>query len=108
MNAHERLEVALDSAFYASRFVAKTPYLEFERFYDFPEAVPFTDREVADLENLADWCDYERDMVDMDDREYDGFMSDAEADADVLRNAGMGTDEDYGYYDDYEYNSYSE
>lgn len=25
-------------------------------------------------------------------------MSDAEADADVLRMAGMGTDEDYGYY----------
>ena len=27
------------------------------------------------------------------------FMSDAEADADVLRMAGMGTDEDYGGYD---------
>ena len=26
-------------------------------------------------------------------------MTDAEADADVLRSAGMGTDEDYGYYD---------
>lgn len=28
----------------------------------------------------------------------DGFLTDAEADADVLRSAGMGTDEDYGYY----------
>lgn len=26
-------------------------------------------------------------------------MSDVEADADTLRNAGMGTDEDYGYYE---------
>lgn len=29
---------------------------------------------------------------------WDGFNSDAEADADVLRNAGWGTDEDYGYF----------
>jgi len=28
--------------------------------------------------------------------EHDQFMTDAEADADVLRSAGMGTDEDYG------------
>lgn len=33
-----------------------------------------------------------------DESEYDQFNSDAEADADVLANAGMGTDEDYGYY----------
>lgn len=38
-----------------------------------------------------------------DDVEYpepreDQFMSDAEADADVLRSAGWGTAEDYGYY----------
>lgn len=33
-----------------------------------------------------------------DDRDplFDGFRSDAEADADVLRSAGWGTDEDYG------------
>lgn len=28
----------------------------------------------------------------------DQFANDAEADADVLRGAGMGTDEDYGYH----------
>lgn len=28
----------------------------------------------------------------------DGFLSDAEADADVLASAGYGTDEDYGYF----------
>jgi hypothetical protein len=33
-----------------------------------------------------------------DDYEGDQFLSDAEADADALASAGMGTDEDYGYY----------
>jgi hypothetical protein len=33
--------------------------------------------------------------MDADEPE-DQFMSDAEADADVLASAGMGTDEDYG------------
>lgn len=37
-----------------------------------------------------------------EDGEHDPFNSDAEADADVLRSAGWGTDEDYGHYgDDY-------
>lgn len=31
---------------------------------------------------------------------FDGFLSDAEADGDALASAGMGTDEDYGYYGD--------
>ena len=30
----------------------------------------------------------------------DQFRDDVEADADVLRSAGMGTDEDYGYFGD--------
>jgi hypothetical protein len=34
------------------------------------------------------------------DEPSDGFLSDAEADADVLASAGMGTDEDYGYAED--------
>lgn len=33
-----------------------------------------------------------------DDEPSDGFLTDAEADADVLASAGYGTDEDYGYY----------
>ena len=39
---------------------------------------------------------------DMENMEpFDGFMSDAEADADALASAGWGTDEDYGGYEDY-------
>ena len=30
----------------------------------------------------------------------DGFLTDAEADADALASAGFGTDEDYGHYGD--------
>jgi len=33
---------------------------------------------------------------DSADEPWDGFRSDAEADADALASAGMGTDEDYG------------
>ena len=36
-----------------------------------------------------------------DDAPWDGFNSDAEADADALASAGWGTDEDYGGCDDY-------
>lgn len=36
------------------------------------------------------------------DEPFDGFLTDAEADADALANAGYGTDEDYGYYGDSE------
>ena len=32
------------------------------------------------------------------DDEHDSFRDDVDADADVLRSAGFGTDEDYGYY----------
>ena len=35
------------------------------------------------------------------DEPWDGFNSDAEADADALASAGWGTDEDYGGCDDY-------
>lgn len=40
----------------------------------------------------------ERALSDADSLEepWDGFLTDGEADADVLRSAGMGTDEDYG------------
>ena len=31
-------------------------------------------------------------------QEHDPFRDDVEADADTLRSAGYGTDEDYGYY----------
>ena len=32
--------------------------------------------------------------------DYEGDLSDVEADADTLASAGYGTDEDYGYYGD--------
>jgi hypothetical protein len=35
-----------------------------------------------------------------EDREWDGFRDDVEADADVLRSAGWGTDEEYGFFGD--------
>ncbi len=35
--------------------------------------------------------------------EPDDGMTDVEADADTLKSAGMGTDEDYGYYGEEEY-----
>ena len=35
-------------------------------------------------------------------------MTDAEADADVLKSAGMGTDEDYGYFGDYDMDMYED
>ena len=33
-----------------------------------------------------------------DDEPFDGFRTDAEADADALKSAGFGTDEDYGHF----------
>jgi hypothetical protein len=44
-----------------------------------------------------------RDEEPEEDYEEDQFMSDAEADADVLASAGWGTDEDYGYYGEDEF-----
>ncbi len=39
--------------------------------------------------------------LDLDEEvEVGDGMTDVEADADTLRSAGMGTDEDYGYYGD--------
>jgi hypothetical protein len=48
--------------------------------------------------------DFEYDDLALDNLEDqyedgDHFRDDVEADADVLRSAGMGTDEDYGYYE---------
>lgn len=42
-------------------------------------------------------------IEDFDDEPWDGFRDDVDADADALRSAGWGTDEDYGgdSYDSY-------
>ena len=42
-----------------------------------------------------------------DDDEHDQFRDDVEADADALRSAGWGTDEDYGYYGEDNFDEYS-
>jgi hypothetical protein len=55
----------------------------------------FPGHTVADIE--AAFNDVEQGW-DMEPQ--DMFLSDAEADADVLASAGWGTDEDYGYYGD--------
>ncbi len=47
-------------------------------------------------DHLDDLAEFGEGPDDMDD---DG-MTDAEADADTLASAGMGTDEDYGCYDE--------
>lgn len=39
--------------------------------------------------------------LEREDAPEDNFRDDVEADADVLRSAGMGTDEDYGSFGDY-------
>jgi hypothetical protein len=48
-----------------------------------------------DCDGVFDYDDYD----DYDDEPSDGFRDDVEADADVLRSCGWGTDEDYGGYD---------
>jgi hypothetical protein len=87
------------------------------------EEEALTEMALAELEfGDEDWCDDpEREfphklgtdgschtcaMAHEGDEPFDGFLTDAEADADVLASAGWGTDEDYGCYDSgdsYEY-----
>lgn len=55
--------------------------------------------ETADEAALAAWSTF----TDPEEREYDDGMTDAEADADVLRSAGYGTDEDYGFFGDFDH-----
>ena len=56
------------------------------------EADMLTEAESALTENEIEYRDYWNDVAD-----------DVEADADALVSAGMGTDEDYGYYGGDEY-----
>jgi len=61
---------------------------------DFPES--WSDEEPSNFDLAPDVLDEE------DEEEWSDPMTDAEADADTLRSAGMGTDEDYGYFGDSE------
>lgn len=61
----------------------------------------FEDVDATDYDdNEPYWDDDEAE--DLSDEPHDGFLTDAEADADVLASAGMGTDEDYGYYGEHD------
>lgn len=54
---------------------------------------------------LEGYCDYLEDRLGIhDEPDYpEDNMTDVEADADTLKSAGMGTDEDYGYFgEDYD------
>lgn len=53
----------------------------------------------ADSHDFADQVDTIVAALEGDDESFDGDnLTDAEADAMTLASAGMGTDEDYGYY----------
>ncbi len=54
-----------------------------------------TNYDEAMMDSMCGDSDYDEDYDDCDDSD---FMSDTEADADVLRSAGMGTDEDYDHF----------
>lgn len=74
-------------------------------------------RDMDSLDLCCDSCaeDYdahfESEYADFDEEPWDGFRDDVDADADALRMAGWGTDEDYGCYDsglDYDFDMYGE
>ena len=69
------------------------PELGEEEYYDRLEDEDYSEED----DHLE--ADYE-DRYTYDDEPPDGFLSDAEADGDALRNIGWGTDEDYGYFGD--------
>ena len=50
----------------------------------------------------------DNDPNEHNDEPFDGFLTDAEADADALASAGYGTDEDYGSAEDADLDSYYE
>ena len=66
---------------------------------DFGDGVLYTTKDEAAIAAL----EYAEDQHELEYGERDDFMTDAEADADVLRLAGMGTDEDYGCFSGEEY-----
>lgn len=66
-----------------------------DRFADHLEA-EYESRWKDPMSQVAD------DLADDDFDEPDDGFTDSEADADALASAGYGTDEDYGFYGDYE------
>ena len=96
----------LNTAFHANAFNGFDPSeFDVDAYIMTPAFVVFDDKDLFDLTGDRELSvDILEDIVTeaWDDEpvgeEWDGFNSDAEADADVLASAGWGTDEDYGYY----------
>lgn len=94
LNYHNLTVVAVD-------IDGVTKYLFTDRYGEHDgDGEYYNSHEDAALAAIA-WVNQEPDYND------DDGMTDAEADADVLRNAGWGTDEDYGFFGD-EYPDYGE
>lgn len=67
-------------------------------FDDF-DVGPQSDENFSDLEHEENLLE----EYDGYDEPFDGYLTDAEADADALASAGYGTDEDYGDYGNAEF-----
>lgn len=82
--------------------------MTYREFQDSREGWTAADEEEynAYLDSLGDDMSEYDDEYAIDDEPWDGFRDDVEADADVLRMAGYGTDEDYGYYGECEDGGY--
>lgn len=76
-------------------------YREFEdsrEGFDAAEQAAYEAEYAEYLDRCGDDMSEYEDEPECGDEPWDGFRDDVEADADVLRMAGWGTDEDYGYY----------
>lgn len=69
-------------------------------YYELSGADIETHNVQCSFEDAAAYAQEVADSEECDAAEHDPFLSDAEADADVLASAGWGTDEDYGCYGD--------
>ena len=72
-----------------------------EATHVFKEVYPALSVVTVDVEDEeGGWARNGQEVEVIESDEFDQFNSDAEADADVLRSAGWGTDEDYGSADE--------
>ena len=84
-----------------AEMAAEIEYMYFDDNLDIWEIAKLTGLPAEDIRGFIDEMkeqDEYDEMKEQDeyDEPWDGFNSDAEADADALASAGWGTDEDYG------------
>jgi len=84
-----------------AEMAAEIEYMYFDDNLDIWEIAKLTGLPAEDIRGFIDEMkeqDEYDEMKEQDeyDEPWDGFNSDAEADADALASAGLGTDEDYG------------